>query len=540
MAQHGESTCPYQPSDALAAEPAARIKMALVSASATQPTSDTLTVLRKRLRAITLIYLVAFALYLPMEFFSYEPSPELIWFVLAPCIIMLAGGAVLTAILWSKRQLSLARLRLCELIAFGVLTVGFGWTHYHSVRIWLPIYAARGPIDVAILATFASHVWFVLIVCYGAFIPNSWRRCAAVVAVMALIPLTLDAVAGLSSEAVPGRLLGHFLMLSSFLMSVAVALAVFGSHDIQVLRQQASAARKLGQYLLKKRIGSGGMGEVYLAEHVLLRRPCALKLIRPERAGDPNMLRRFEREVQATATLTHANTVQIFDYGHAEDGTFYYVMEYLPGLSLEQLVSEHGPLQAARAVHLLRQVCGALREAHAIGLIHHDIKPSNILLCERGGCHDVAKLLDFGLVRAQAVGTGDEKLTQEGAIPGTPAYMSPEQAGGQDNLDAPSDIYSLGAVAYFLLTGRPPFADRSSMKVVAAHMYEPGAPLTEHRPDICVELQAVVMRCLAKQPADRFADAESLEMALAACQGAGDWSEKQAGEWWRKEGVYPT
>src|SRR5262249_55874885 len=157
---------------------------------------------------------------------------------------------------------------------------------------------------------------------------------------------------------------------------------------VSLLREQAFEARKLGQYQLKERLGSGGMGEVYLAEHVLLRRPCAIKLIRPDQAVDGTSLARFEREVRASATLTHWNTIEIYDYGHAEDGTFYYVMEYLPGLSLQELVDRHGPLPAGRAVYLLRQVCAALREAHAIGLIHRDIKPSNILACERGGVHD--------------------------------------------------------------------------------------------------------------------------------------------------------
>jgi eukaryotic-like serine/threonine-protein kinase len=274
-------------------------------------------------------------------------------------------------------------------------------------------------------------------------------------------------------------------------------------------------------------------GEVHLAEHVLLRQPCAIKLIRPGRAGDANHLLRFEREVRTTATLTHPNTVQIFDYGHAEDGTFYYVMEYLPGLTLEQLVRQHGPLPAARAVHFLRQLCGALREAHAVGLIHRDIKPANVMVCERGGLHDVAKLLDFGLVLPQGVGPDGERLTQEGAITGTPAYMSPEQAAGGDNLDARSDLYSLGALAYFLLTGRPPFAGRSSLQMLAAHLYEPPAPLTDHRPDVPVELQVLVLRCLAKDPAQRFPDAQRLEAALASCHAGGQWTEEQAASWWR-------
>src|SRR5262249_41007788 len=201
----------------------------------------------------------------------------------------------------------------------------------------------------------------------------------------------------------------------------------------------------------------GGMGEVYRAEHLLLRRPCAIKLIRPERAGDLQNLRRFEREVQAMATLTNWHTVEVYDYGHAADGTFYYVMELLPGLTLDQLVRQYGPLPPARAVHLLRQVCVALREAHAVGLIHRDIKPSNVIVGERGGLPDVAKLLDFGLVRSVGLSPSGERVTQTGSVVGTPSYMSPEQASDSPEVDVRSDFYSLGAVAYFLLTGRPPF-----------------------------------------------------------------------------------
>jgi serine/threonine-protein kinase len=250
----------------------------------------------------------------------------------------------------------------------------------------------------------------------------------------------------------------------------------------------------------------------------LLRRPCAIKVIRPERARNNQALLRFEREVQTTATLTHPNTVQIFDYGHAEDGTFYYVMEYLPGLTLEQLVKNEGPLPAPRAVHLIRQVCGALREAHAIGLIHRDIKPSNVMVCERGGQHDTAKLLDFGLVSLRGAGSDEQNFPREGAVAGTPAYMSPEQATINETIDARSDIYSVGALAYFLLTGSPPFADRSAVDMLAAHMYEMPPPLTQRRPTVPADLEAVVLRCLAKQPDKRYADAETLDAALARCR----------------------
>jgi eukaryotic-like serine/threonine-protein kinase len=192
------------------------------------------------------------------------------------------------------------------------------------------------------------------------------------------------------------------------------------------IRREAFQAKQLGQYVLKRRLGAGGMGEVYQAEHQLLKRPCAVKLIKPDKQTDPAALARFEREVQATAKLTHWNTVEIFDYGHADDGTFYYAMELLPGLSLEDLVKFHGPVPAERAVHFLRQACAALTEAHAKGLIHRDLKPANLFAAERGGVYDVVKLLDFGLVREQKRAQ-DLKLTQPGSFSGSPLYMCPEQ-----------------------------------------------------------------------------------------------------------------
>lgn len=227
------------------------------------------------------------------------------------------------------------------------------------------------------------------------------------------------------------------------------AIGLYGSHKLNVLQSEILTAKQVGQYYLKQTLGKGGMGEVFLAQHRMLRRPCAVKLIRAEHAGDASSLARFEREVQAMAKLTHANTVEIYDYGRTDDGTFYYAMEYLPGLSAEELIRRFGMVSPARALHLLRQVCGALGEAHGAGLIHRDIKPANIFICERGKVQDVVKLLDFGLVqladaeelpvRAAPVeeqelpadGSSSEvKLTQVGHILGTPAYMSPEQASG--------------------------------------------------------------------------------------------------------------
>jgi eukaryotic-like serine/threonine-protein kinase len=277
------------------------------------------------------------------------------------------------------------------------------------------------------------------------------------------------------------------------------------------------------------------VGEVYLAEHQLLKRPCALKLIRPGSVAGPKALERFEREVQITATLSHPNTVEVFDYGRTEDGTYYYVMEYLPGLSLADLVERHGPLPAARAVYLLRQVCLALREAHAAGLIHRDIKPSNIFAARRGGMDDVAKLLDFGLVRP-ASSARSAHLSEEGQILGTPLFMSPEQATGGRELDERSDIYSLGAVTYYALTGRPPFDEGSGIAALIAHARDPVVPPSLVRGGIPDDLERVVLRCLAKDPAGRFPDAESLERALGECRCAGEWDLKEAARWWRGEG----
>ena len=230
--------------------------------------------------------------------------------------------------------------------------------------------------------------------------------------------------------------------------------------------------------------------------------------------------------------MTHWNTVEIFDYGRADDGTFYYVMEYLPGLSLGQLVDQHGPLPPARVIYLLQQVCDALGEAHAAGLIHRDIKPGNIFAATRGGYHDVAKLLDFGLAKPISA-ERNIQLTQEGSITGSPLYMSPEQATDDSEPDARSDIYSLGAVAYFLLIGLPPFAAEDPIKVIIAHASKDVVPPSQLRADVPADLEAVVMRCLAKQPEDRFQDAASLWAALGQCADANEWGRNHAADWWR-------
>jgi serine/threonine-protein kinase len=273
------------------------------------------------------------------------------------------------------------------------------------------------------------------------------------------------------------------------------------------------------------------MGDVYLAEHVLMKRACALKLIRSNASADPTAIARFEREVKTTSGLTHPNTIEIYDYGHTDDDTFYYVMEYLPGLSLAELLAEHGHLPPGRVTYLLRQACSALAEAHAAGLIHRDLKPANLYISERGGQCDFVKVLDFGLVKL----TRDSKsaqLTADHAISGTPLYMAPEQAMGDRQLDARSDLYALGAIAYHMLTGQPPFHGDNALAVMMAHVRDAPPAISSLHPDIPDDLQRIVMRCLEKSPEDRYASAGELEQDLAVCSAAGQWNARQAAVWW--------
>lgn len=310
---------------------------------------------------------------------------------------------------------------------------------------------------------------------------------------------------------------------------------VSGASTPQSSFRHDSRDRRLGPYRLGLRLGAGGMGEVYEAEHVLLKRPCAIKFIKPQRDTDEETLDRFEQEVRATARLTHWNTVEIYDYGRTEDGTFYYVMELLPGLSLGELVKRHGPLPPQRVVHFLRQVCGALREAHAFGLVHRDLTPANIFAATRGGVHDVSKLLDFGLVKqAATAATETSGLLRSGHFSGSPPFMSPEQATTYNDADQRSDIYSLGAVAYYLLTGNPPFSGKTALQVIEAHARQQVVPPSQILPGIPADLEEIILRCLRKNADERFQDVQSLKSALGHCESAGKWTEEEAADWWQQ------
>ena len=307
------------------------------------------------------------------------------------------------------------------------------------------------------------------------------------------------------------------------------------------LRQQVgdvlSKARKLGQYVLARRLGGGAMGEVFLAHHAMLRRPTAIKLLRADGAMDLRSQQRFQSEVQSTSQLTHPNTIEVFDYGRTPEGVFYYAMELIDGFTLETLVSSAGPVDPGRVVHILSQICGSLSEAHGRGLVHRDIKPENIMLTERGGVFDVVKVLDFGLVNdlSSEVGArGGESEVRN--IVGTPMYLAPEAIYSSSGGTASADLYALGAVAYYLLAGEPVFPPGPTAELLDRHLHEdPDFPSKRLGRVLPSELEYVVMSCLEKDPAERPASAAHLASMLADCAVA-EWTISSAELWWNEYG----
>jgi len=309
-----------------------------------------------------------------------------------------------------------------------------------------------------------------------------------------------------------------------------IIVATVASRIIFGLRREARRVKQLGQYHLGEKIGEGGMGVVYKASHAMLRRPTAIKLL--HNASDHN-LQRFAREVRLTAQLTHPNTVAVYDYGNTPDGVFYYAMELLDGIDLEQLVNNGGRAPPGRIIYILRQVAEALSEAHGIGLIHRDIKPANIILCERGGRPDVAKVVDFGLVKNLQ---GDDRslaMSTDNLVMGTPLYLSPEAIRQPDAVDGRSDLYALGAVGYFLLTGAPVFDGSSIMEVCGHHLHtDPERPSERVGEELPSDLEDVLLCCLAKEPDERYEGAAELVDALDGCADARSWSRAKAQDWW--------
>jgi hypothetical protein len=311
-----------------------------------------------------------------------------------------------------------------------------------------------------------------------------------------------------------------------------VVVATLTTRVIYGLRQRVRQARQLGQYLLEKKLGEGGMGVVYRASHALLRRPTAVKLLVSERAGE-RAIQRFEREVRLTARLTHPNTVTIYDYGRTPDGVFYYAMELLDGIDLEALVRTTGPLPPARVCHILIQVAGALAEAHAIGLIHRDVKPANIMVCRQIGRADIVKLLDFGLVRE--MDSVDKTRSDIHTLTGTPLYMAPESIVSPSHVDGRADLYALAAVGYFLLVGAPVFEARTMVEVCGLHLHAEPVPPSERLGRALPEgLERAILRGLVKNPDERFSSAEAFAGELRLASEGVSWTPEEAQAWWSR------
>jgi serine/threonine-protein kinase len=516
-------------------ELSARRRVALVEGSTPHMSSETRSLLRRRLRTVAVLLFIGFGTFLLWSMVRWKITEHLegdyrwVFFSLVGVTSLMALAAWK---LCAKCDLSLTKLRIAEAVVFGAPAAFFFALSYYK----LAYYAMLDEGHAHVASPLAA--WVLLIFCYAVFVPNNWKRAAWVIGAMAAAPLVVMGIVAYQCTAY-----SHLLSTEDFddapveqaiLMTIVAMVAIVGVHTINTLRHEAFVAKQLGQYRLKRLLGSGGMGEVYLAEHQMMKRPCAVKVIRPEKAGDPQVLARFEREVRATAKLSHWNSIDIYDYGRTPDGTFYYVMEFLPGHNLGELVREHGTLPASRILYLMRQVCDALAEAHSHGLVHRDIKPANIYCAYRGGVFDVAKLLDFGLAKP-LTDANDSGLTQEGSITGSPLFMSPEQAGSEE-VDGRSDIYSLGAVMYFMATGKAPFEYASPLKVMIAHASEDPEPPRYLNGDIPTELEEVILRSLEKRPADRYQTVAELREALDRVPVDGEWTARMAADWWNNYG----
>ena len=335
-----------------------------------------------------------------------------------------------------------------------------------------------------------------------------------------------------------------FLCIFTLLTLAAAGILVAGrmiQRKNSRLRLAMAQIEKLGQYTLEEEIGGGGMGTVYRAQHAMLRRPTAIKIMLPQAANTALDVACFEREVQLTSELTHPNTITIYDFGRSPDGLLYYAMEYLAGVNLHNLVYRTGPLPEARVIYILRQVCASLAEAHARGLIHRDIKPANLMLCEHGGAQDFVKVLDFGLVKPVRIDSRAAPIeTGKDFVMGTVGYMSPEALIAGGALDCRTDIYSIGAVAYFLLTGTEVFASESLLEIASKHL---NPDLNPDRPSLLIgrtispDVEGIVLRCLAKKPSGRFQNVTDLNDALERCEDSAKWSVVHARQWWRMNSV---
>jgi serine/threonine-protein kinase len=379
----------------------------------------------------------------------------------------------------------------------------------------------------------------VTIVLWPSIAPSSPRK-TLIAALAAATTVPIGIFYGLSVH--PVENVSGFILLWLIMPGyVCAALAVVPANVIRGLGRQVKKARELGSYKLENLLGKGGMGEVYRATHRLLARPAAVKLISPQALHDASpdqnriVIERFRREAEAAATLRSPHTIELYDYGVSEDGTFYYVMELLDGIDFQELVRLHGPLPPERVIHLMLQACDSLGEAHLAGLVHRDVKPSNIVACRMGLMVDYVKVLDFGLVKNEPKNAQNQlEITTAGSVSGTPAFMAPESISGIETVGPAADVYALGCVAYYLLTGQTVFKAANPTMMMLQHVQASPVPPSLKAPHpVPRDLEAVVMRCLAKEPGDRPPDAAELATLLGKCHVAMPWTDSRARDWWK-------
>ena len=414
-----------------------------------------------------------------------------------------------------------------------LLDLGLGYMVFTSFFLGVVLHWDKVPHDTVVLPQISWIGAQVLI--FAALIPNSPGK----MLVAGLLAVSMNPLGMLLAKS---RGSWDFGPASNVLVMhypdfLLVGVAVVISRVVTKLGEHISKAREMGSYRLVERLGMGGMGEVWRARHNMLARDAAIKLIQPEMmtrgcGSDALVLRRrFEQEANATAVLSSPHTVALYDFGVTQDGVFYYVMELLEGIDLDTLVKRFGPQSPARVVSILSQVCRSLEDAHRHGMVHRDIKPGNIFLCRMGAEYDFAKVLDFGLVK---ISGGDESMSAAGATTGTPAFMAPELAKGNPDIDGRTDLYGLGCVAYWLLTGRYVFEEKGATAMVLAHVQKTPVPPSEHSAmDVPESLDRLVMMCLAKDPAARPAGAGEMAKLLAGCGGFDLWTREEAEPWWR-------
>jgi serine/threonine-protein kinase len=476
-----------------------------------------------------LVYLLGFLISLTVHFFystaveltpaaqtSFSPWIESIYDLYAVLTGMTA--ALLFARRWNMRQL-LA-------IDYGAITLSILLSHFIAVVF-----------DVVEIPTFAIAL---LLFIHAAFLPVP---VGSQLGLAATAVFGYSILAGLAHALIPGiegywqevggrEAFSVFLLEGTFQLGVLAVVSVLITKTLYNMRKSLHKAKRLGNYIIRDELGRGGMGRVFNAEHALICRPTAVKVLEAPPGEGEAALARFEREVRLSATLTHPNTITIFDYGRGADNTFYYAMEYLDGMDLSTLVRRFGPVQPERAVFILTQVCGSLAEAHRKQIIHRDVKPANIFITNRGGLYDYVKVLDFGLAKKV---TADETagISKSGLVFGTPSYLSPETVSDDGILDGRADLYCLGGVAYWMLVGHPPFEGTSCVQVILDHVRKaPKRPSEVSEIDIPTALDDIVLKCLAKRPEDRFQTAEELAAAFRGIPFREPWTSERAQEWW--------